>query len=339
MTETHPRRRRLGLWLILGLFVLVAASWTAVWWTAKSRVEQALADFRSSPSARNLGWREASVGGWPFRLRVELQDARATFPDGAGVGAPRLVASAYVYQPGRWFAEAPSGLVLLRPVSGDVDVRGRVRASLTDALGAQPRLAIEGRELTLTPRAGAEPFLFDTIGNFDLEAVRGPAETDEAAVLWRLAGGRGRPGGLLTFIGAGGEASARLDVLIGRISQFTGPDGTAAARRWSGAGGAVRVRELNLQAGETAAQARDGVLSVNDDGRLQGRLPVTLTRGARALVGLTQVESVNEPAAAGAAAMTAAAAGGDERTEVGVRFEGGRTFLGPFPIGPAPKFF
>lgn len=335
--RARPRRR--GLWALLTLAIVIVAGWSAFWWIAQGRVEQALADFRATPAARNLTWREARVGGYPFRIRVELIDARATLPDGVGVAAPRLVAQAYVYRPDRWLADAPEGLTLLRPVSGNVAVRGReIRASLVDAFG-QPRIAIEGLDLTLTPVSGAEPFLFDRVRRFELEAVRGPPSVDQAAVLWTLEGARGRPGGLMTFVATGGDTSARFELMIERVSRFTGGDAASAARAWAETGGSVTVRSARIQAGPASAEAEGGSLSVDADGRLRGALPVRLTRGAGALAGLGQLGSVDDQAAAGAAALTAAQSLSGHATRLDLRFQAGRTFVGPFALGPAPKLF
>lgn len=335
----YRRPRRRGLWALLTLAVVIVAGWSVFWWIAQGRLEQALADFRGTPAARNLTWREARVGGYPFRLRVELLEARATLPDGVGVAAPRLVAQAYIYRPDRWLADAPEGLTLLRPVSGNVAVRGReIRASVVDAFG-QPRLAVEGLDLTLAPVAGAEPFLFDRVARFELEAVRGPPSVDQAAVLWTLEGARGRPGGLMTFVATGGDTSARFDLMIERVSRFAGADAGSSARAWAQGGGVVTVRSARIQAGPAAAEAQGGSLRVDADGRLRGALPITLTRGAGALAGLGTLGAVDDTAAAGAAAMTAAQSLSGQPTRLDLRFQNGRTFVGPFALGPAPRLF
>lgn len=337
--EGGRRAGRGGLILVLLLTGLIVGGWSAWWWLAKSRLEQALAAFQPPGAVQAVGWRAVAIDGYPFRLRATFTDARAALPDGVGVAAPRLVAQAYAYSPTRWYAEAPAGLTLLRPVAGAVDVRGRVlRASAVDLTG-RPRFAFEGRELTLTPGAGADPFLLDRVRELQIELVQGPATVDEAAMLVRLEGGTARPAGLLSYIGQGGQASLRWDALATRVSRLSGADWPTAARAWAAAGGVLQVREARLRAGPNSAETRGGALSLASDGRLQGRLDLTLRGGPLALSALGRAEPIDDAAADQAAAAAGAGEDASQVSRLTVAFREGVTIVGPVAIGPAPALF
>lgn len=336
MERLEPRRRRRGPVAIVLLVALAIGGWSAWWWYAKGQVEQALTAAQPAGPRGAMGWASASVDGWPFRLRVTLRDARATLPDGVGFGASRVVAQAYAYQPSRWVATAPEGFTILRPVAGPVDVRGRVlRASAVNLAGPQPRFAFEGRELTLSPRAGADPFLLDRIASLDAEFVEGPPGIDEAALLVRMSGGRARPTGLLSYIGQGGEASLHWEVLITRYRQLTGATGEAAARRWARQGGVARFRDVRLRAGGSAITNRGGELSLGPDGRLRGVLQLELSGGPLGLAALALAAPGGEAALGAAAAQASDPRGSRLR----LAFEGGSTTVGGVPVGPAPALF
>lgn len=338
--ERERRPRRGGLAGVLLLAALIVGGWSAWWWFAKSRVEAALAAYQPADAQGAVGWRAASVGGWPFRLRVTLSDARATLPDRVGVSAPRVIAQAYAYAPTRWVATAPNGLTILRPVAGAVDVRGRVlRASAVNLAGAQPRFAFEGRDLILTPRAGADPFLLDTIGALNAEFVRGPPGVDEAALLITLERGHARPAGLLSYIGQGGETSLRWDAVITRYGRLDGDSMAEALRRWSQDGGTLRLREVRLQAGPNSATTRDGTLSLAEDGRLAGRIDVLLRGGPLALSALGGAEPVDDAGAARAGEMARDRQDAQQQSRLMVAFQNGVATVGGIPIGPAPDLF
>lgn len=333
------RRGGCGPVAILLTVAVLVGGWSAYWGYAKSEVERALAAYQPGEPQGAAGWRAARVDGWPFRLRVHLDDARAALPDGVGLAAPRLVAQAYAYNPTRWYAEAPDGLVILRPVAGPVEVRGRVLRASATGLAGRPRYALEGRDLTFMPRAGADPFLLATAAALQAEFVQGPPGVDEAALLVRLEDGRSRPEGLLAYIGRGEPTDLRLDALITRYSRLSGATAAEAARRWEAAGGALRLRQVRLQAGASVAETQNGQLSLGEDGRLRGALAVSLRGGPLALAALAREAPVDDAAAgqAGTMARSQEAAGGASRLDV--VFAGGVTSVGGFPIGPAPDLF
>jgi hypothetical protein len=94
---------------------------------------------------------------------------------------------------------------------------------------------------------------------------------------------------------------------------------------WSDAGGTLTVQQGKLNAGEALLDAKSGALTVDDDGRLQGALDVTVREIP------TPGQALKSPEAA--AAAVAQALGRDPTLSATLKFENGRTRLGLFDTG------
>ena len=176
MNQAAPSRaRKRGL---LGPFLLVAivsAAWCG-WWLylsgqVRERLDLAAQNLRAQ--GYELAYGAPEIGGWPFRVRVEAADFRVAAPSGHALAAPRLVAEANAYNPGRWVFVAPDGLDITRPGKGQVAVSApAIRASVSGFDQPYPNLAVELARATFTPRAGAEPFPFTAPRRWSSGAMR-----------------------------------------------------------------------------------------------------------------------------------------------------------------------
>ena len=101
----------------------------------------------------------------------------------------------------------------------------------------------------------------------------------------------------------------------------------------------MRQMSRQVQSTEPKALISSETLSARADGRLQGSLAVTAEKPVAVIAGLARAQSgaVNRPGAAGAVAATAAA--GERPVDLVIQFRDGRTWLGPFPLAPAPRLF
>jgi hypothetical protein len=116
-------------------------------------------------------------------------------------------------------------------------------------------------------------------------------------------------------------------------------DSAGVFTAWTAAGGRFTAVRGRLKAGDSTALISSESLSARADGRLQGSLALTAAPPVAVIAGLARAQSgaVNRPGAAGAVAATAAA---DERpVDLVIQFRDGRTWLGPFPLAPAPRLF
>lgn len=338
------KRGLLGPFLLVGILF---AAWCG-WWAYLSgqvseRLDLAAANLRAQ--GYELEYGEPQIGGWPFRVRVEAPSVRFGAPSGHALTAPRLVAEANAYNPGRWVLLAPDGLTVARPGKGEVDIAApAIRASISGFQQSYPNLAIELAKATFTPRGGAEPFPFTAAERVTFELRPAPAREgadapDAAAVLFQLIDGQGRDGGPVQALAQGKPFSFRAEAVVEQGHALKGANGPAMFRGWSSAGGRLTGVRGEMLAGESRATLTSEALSVGADGRLVGTVDLDAEKATPALSGLMRAPGgagVNRVGAAGATAA-AAARGGD--VDLRVEFARGRARLGPFDLAPAPKVF
>ena len=348
MNQAAPSRaRKRGL---LGPFLLVAivsAAWCG-WWLylsgqVRERLDLAAQNLRAQGYELEYGAPE--IGGWPFRVRVEAPDFRVAAPSGHALAAPRLVAEANAYNPGRWVFVAPDGLDITRPGKGQVAVSApAIRASVSGFDQPYPNLAVELARATFTPRAGAEPFPFTAAERVTFELRPAPAregETapDAAAILFQLIDAQGREGGPVEALAQGKSFSFRAEAVVERGHALKGANGPAMFRAWSQAGGRLTGVRGEMLAGESRATLTSDVLSVGPDGRLVGTVDLDAEKATRALSGLMRAPDAGGVNRVGAAGATAAAAARGGDVDLTVVFARGRARLGPFDLAPAPRVF
>jgi hypothetical protein len=311
----------------------VAGDWE---WT-RSKVLERLAAMRAPDPHRGwaLSYEAARLRGFPFRLDLDLANARLFEPSGWAVVAPRLKTEAYLFAPHNWVAVAPDGVVVTRREAGALIVKGQaLRASLSDAASHPPRLSVEGVNLAFVTPPGARPFDLATAKAFHLHTRAGPG--NQGAIYLGVEGGQPAPAGTLGLIAAGGPVVFILDGVYSHAGALTGPDWPSSLRAWTRAGGALTVRRLELTAGKAGILAKAGFLGIGPDGRLTGDLTVGAAQTPRIL---------GVMAARGAVAADIARAGGAVApARVGaaslpLNFEAGRVTLGPVALGASPRLF
>ena len=358
MTDAPAKPRRAGcagIAVPIGLFLVALAAWTGWWFYLANQVETRLD--AQLDTLRQDGWTithaRRDVSGWPFRVRVGHSDVTVAAPSGQGATLPSLVAEATAYRPDLWVLIAPQGLTLKRPGKGDVAVAARaIRADLTGLTQRWPHLNIELTQPTFTPAAGAQPFPIasaELVGfsmrphqaATDAPGAPAPAPVQAAPgsvdVLFRLIEARGRPEGPVQGVTNDGRLTVQVEAVVERPELLGDPSRAGVFASWTAAGGRLSRVAGEIRAGESAAVIRSDALSVGPDGRLVGELHLKAERPAAAITGLARSNSgsVDRLGAAGAAAATAVT--GD--VDLTIVFRDGRTWLGPFPLAPAPKLF
>lgn len=339
----HPRRGLLWPFLIVGLLL---AAWTGWWFYLAQQVEARLA--AQAEALVEDGWTiehaPVTTTGWPFRARVSIPHVQVTAPSGHGVAAPELVAEANAWNPDRWVVVAPDGLTVDRADKGRMGVRAEaLRLSVSRLRSRFPDLRIQAVEPVFTPHRDAEPFPIASAERIELytrpHLTDGVARTDEMDVLFRLIDARGRRDGPVEAATRQGRLTAEVEATVAGASRLSGADAAGLLASWTAGGGRLTNIRGELSAGESRARIESAALSAGSDGRLRGEVSLRAERPMAAVAGLAGARSgaVNRVGAAGAAA--AAAAEGDRPVDLVVRFEDGRTWLGPFALAPAPKLF
>jgi hypothetical protein len=338
-TPAARKPRRLGLYVPLAVLLVVAVAWSGAWVWLRGEVMRRMQAARGG--AAETGWRVdwtgAVVSGFPFRLDLDLTNARLGERSGWTILAPRLKAEAFVFAPTHWVAVAPDGVVLTRRRGGAIIVTAKVlRASLSGPGEHPPRLSVEGLGLRFVTPPGAKPIFVTGAAGLHLHTRAGPG--DQGAVYLELDQASARLSGLMGRIAGGKPVTFTADALYSHAGEFSGPDWPGAVRAWSEAGGEISVRRLRLAAGEAVFDSHVGSLSVGADGRLRGALSVSLRQGPRALTSMGESGGIAPEAAREAASVVGVNAAGPIAT-MSLDFQAGRTTLGPVALGSAPRIY
>jgi hypothetical protein len=329
----RPRKaRRSRLFTPFIIAALIAGGWSYGWFWLRGQAEQRMdaqaADLKSR--GYDLSWSARTFHGFPFRMNVDLANARVAEPTGWAVRAPVLKGEAEIFDLTHWVLVAPQGVVMTRPEAGDVTITGdALRASISHVTEYPPRVSVEGAKLIFTPAPNAKPFQLISADKMQLHLRGGPE--DQGAIFFKADGAKTAFTGLLGRLAQDKTASLLLETRLSHVSYLRGRNWEAAVKRWSEAGGQISVQQSQLLAGDAEGKAKSGVLSVDDKGRVTGSLNVALKERAD----LTQPIRTPEQALAAAAQ----AVGQEPVIEADLKFENGRTYLGVIDTGPAPTVY
>jgi len=345
MTDTPPRHKRSGLFAPLGLFLIALVAWSVWWFVLAGQVRERL-DTRIE-ALRSAGWDVAYSGmttsGWPFRVRIGAENVSVTAPSGHALAAPDLAAEANAWNPDKWVLVAGDGLVLTRAGKGDVAIGGRViRASVSGLTQRWPNVAIELADAAFTSHRDAEVFPISRAGRIEayLRPHLAPAGTDgvenSVDLLFRLIDAEGRPGGPVEGMARDGRLTLQIETVIEDADRLQGTDAAGVFSAWTRAGGRFTAVRGEISAGDSRATLASDGLAATPDGRLEGTIALQAQRPMAAISGLagSRGGAVNRAGAAAAGAVQ-----GGEDVDIAIVFRDGRTWLGPFPLAPAPKLF
>ncbi|WP_374575934.1 DUF2125 domain-containing protein [Phenylobacterium sp.] len=340
--DPQPARKPNRFWLYAPFVLLLigAVAWSGFWIWARNRMLSAMDGQADAlrQAGYEVSWKSRKLYGYPFRLDVELTDARLRDPSGWGVSSPRFEAESYLYAPGHWVMATPEGFSLLRPSGGAVVVTGQLlHASLVGQDQSMPRFVFQGTKVAFAPAAGAAPFALASAELAALRVIPGP--DDQGAAQLRVEGGKARAGTVLGDLAGDKAVAVDWDSILSKMSGFDGADWASAVRAWSRAGGRATVRQAGITAGDTALNVRAGRLAAGADGRLTGDLSLELRGAGAAVAALARRGLISQETAESAGAVVAARQGAGDSAQVDLVFQAGRTTLGPVSLGPAPKLY
>ena len=261
LPDNRPARkpRRLGLIIPWALAAAFVVAWSVGWFWLKGETERRMDATRASmaQSGWRLDWSSRTVSGFPFRLNVDLKDARWGEASGWSVTAPILKAQAYVSAPTHWTLVAPGGGVLSNNRGDLVTVAATaLRASISELDRHPARISVEGIGLRFSTPIGPSSLLLTS--EFHLHTRAGPS--DQGAIYVELDQ-------------AAENAALIFDGVYSHAGAFQGRDWQSAVRAWSAGGGRITVRRLLVRMSDAVlVDAKSGDLTVNTDGHLQGVL-------------------------------------------------------------------
>lgn len=319
-------------WLIGGLTVLVAV-WAAWWWVAARGLERGVSAWFDGQAAAGMEARlaSASVIGFPARLDLTVTGPELTDPaSGWGWQAPFAQVLTLAYKPWHVIAALPPDQTIRTPAGDWRLASSRLRASVVAAPSAAlplERIAVEGDGLRL-----------DTGGAvLSAEALRAGTRRDAADPL------RHAVAAVLTGIvlpgplppeAPEGTADLRLEAHL----TFTAPLDRHAGATQPGLA-AVEIADARFAWGPLALAA-SGQVARDAAGFAEGRVTLTVEDWPRALalaVAAGLVDPGVAPTLGNVARALSDAAGTPGRAALPVTFRGGRTLIGPVPVGPAPR--
>lgn len=323
----RPRTRRNVVLLALAVAVLVA-TWSAYWWVLTGRVETTLRDAltRPLPDGTAVTCAPLTVGGYPFRVEARCGSVSAALPDGTRIAAGPLaaVALAYDWRKAIFELEGPLSLATADgPEVGATWSTARASVARDGTVLASADLALDAPAIAL---AGTEVV---RAGHVEAHVRRAP----------------GDDGGTDVALSATALAAAAFPAPIDVAVVASVADGGAALRGrgplFEGIGEEavpVAVRTLSLASG-TARLGVAGNVIIDQEGRLDGTLDVTITDPPALAALIAQVLPPDSPLP-GALAGAVAAFGRDDgkggRT-VPVTIRRGRASIGVIPLGRLPR--
>lgn len=323
-----PRRR----WLVLPYAVVAigVVAWSAYWFYAKGRIAAELDAMAGGRGAASVSYSSRSIGGYPFRFLVTFNDLRASEPSGWGLAAPVLEVEAAAYDLSHVVLVAPRGLTITRPGKGAVDVAGEALRASIGGFSTRLRFSIEATKLRLSPRPGAEPFPFSSAERFEVHLR--PEANDRARLFFGITGGLPTAGSQLSRV-TDGKTTLRLEAELTQAQALRGRDWPSLVRRWAQAGGQMTVARAEANVGQLVLSSENSTLSVEDDGRLRGKLDLRLSQGAAGMMALGAAGVLPDETAAVGAGLAGSG------PHFALRFKGGDTLVGPLPIGKAPRVY
>ncbi|WP_312781294.1 DUF2125 domain-containing protein [Brevundimonas sp.] len=354
MTDAHAepvRHSRKGLIIPFAIVFVGLALWTGWWFVLTQQIEKKLEG--RIARLEQSGWTVKHAGltttGWPLRARVAMKHVDVVAPSGHAVAAPEIVAEANAYNPTKWVIAAPDGLVMTRGAKGKTAVRAEaIRMSIHGLTQRWPNVAVELTKPVFTALPDAEPFPLSKAGLVQFymrpHVAGSNAPTDDVDVLFRLVDGEGRPNGPVEGLTQSGKLNAQVEAVIEKAGALKGADAKGLLSAWTAAGGRFVDMKGQLEAGESRTFLSSPALSADDKGRLEGEVFLRAEKPLAAIVGLAGAQqggALDRAAAARAAAATPQGGTGEQGQAVDLvlNFKGGRTYLGPFALAPAPQLF
>lgn len=323
--------------LLIGAVIAMMATWTGAWFYAAGQVQTAIEAYISEDiPGWNITYRTLQIGGFPFRIKVDLQRPRLVFSGERGTirwETNHISAMRHLWQPRHLLVDLNGQHRFTINRAGQIhhfihdndqaissietDEEGRLRLLSLDLtspkLKFNKKATAQGKRLQI--RAERKP---NSARNVDL-VLRGDQITFSE-----------------TFLNRNLNAQWRNIRLLDLNTTVTGlPDDMATAilaSQWRDGGGTVEVRQLRLQWGEVDITAK-GSLALDEQMRLIGALTAQI-KGHEKLIDLAvltgDLRDGGVVAARTVLGLLAAAGGGI--LSVPARLQDGQLYLGPAVI-------
>lgn len=367
--RSSGRRYVVLLLLVLALF----AGWSALWWYAAGKAEETITGWiaREAEAGRIYTCGSQTLGGYPFRIEVDCVTAAAEF---RGIEPPlevktgRVLIAAQIYQPTLLIGEYTGPLTIATAGQPPVLVANwrlfQSSARGTPDAPERVSLVFDGPVLDRMAGGGQENLLSARHLELHGRMIAGSA-SDKPVLELALRLERGSMRGL--HPAAAPPIDADVVALLRGLDDFRPKSWPQRFREIQAADGSIEITQARVQQGETLAVGA-GMLSLSADGYLRGQLRLTVAGldpfleaiGAPRMVqnspNMDKLAGVLDRFAPGLGDVARQQAGanlsagikllGEPTTLEGkpavalpLRFDNGRVYLGPIPLGNTPALF
>ncbi|CUH75030.1 DUF2125 domain-containing protein [Tropicibacter naphthalenivorans] len=311
-------------WIVL--IVAAALGYAVFWFYEANALRGQVSDWMDARRAD--GWQveaEVKVRGFPSRLDLTLSDLDVITAEGTRVEAPIFQSLGLTYKPGHHILVLPQGAVITKGgATTTVDGQGLRASVITDADGQLLRLNAEAETLNIAnddrSLAAAGVLLGFQMASartyrlgLSADALAGPSGTmapDSADALSVQA-----------------EIAFDRDWRLGDLPQER-PQPTNLDLRLA----QYQVGALNVHLA--------GKMSISASGTPDGALTLRATNWQEALTGLRDTGHLPDTLAdalMSGLSLAATLSGKPNTLDLPLTFKGGKTNLGPIPLGPAPR--
>lgn len=375
MTPSEPVRRSSARRYVILLILVVAliGGWSAFWYVAAGKAQTALEGWRAreAKSGRLYECGKESVGGFPFRFEFTCQNMTALFqsarpPIEAKVGG--LLVVSQVYQPTLLISEFTGPLTIAAPGKPpELTMNWELfQSSVRGTPAAPERVSLVFDKPTLDAVTGAAPKPLLRAEHLELHSRLLEGLVSDHPVLEVALRARGAIAPGVPALAAQ-PVDAVFDSIFRGLSDFAPKPWSERFREIAANNGRIEITEARAVQGETLAVGA-GNLSISASGRLQGQLDLTVAglepflKAINAEQMVQTAPSVDRLASAldrlspglGQAAKQQVGANlsaginmlgrkttleGRPAVSLPLRFDEGRMFLGPIPLGDSPALF
>ena len=368
-------RRRTGRRYIILLFTIFAlvAGWTGFWKFAAGKAQQTIEGWRAreAKAGRNYACGSETIGGFPFRIEVNCNQASALFRSNQSpieLKADSLVVVAQVYQPGLIISEYHGPLTIGEPgKSPDIVANWKLGQSSV-------------RGTPTAPERVSLVFDSPTIDRISGDVHQNILHAAHLEIHGRMAEGSAANKPVIEIALQVEQASApslhpalaqpinsSATAMLRGLKDFAPKPWPVRFREIQAADGRIDITQARVQQGDIIAVG-SGTLSLNANGRLEGQLRVTMAGLEQFLATIGAQQRVQTSPSmdklVGALDRLAPGLGGVARQQAGanlslginmlgeqttlegkravtlpLRFNDGSVFLGPIPIGNTPALF
>jgi hypothetical protein len=368
-------RRRTGLRYTILFFIVFAviAGWTGIWKYAADKAQATIEGWRAreAKSGRVYDCGSQSVSGYPFRIEVNCDQASALFRSNqppVELKTTGLIVMAQVYQPGLLISEFHGPLSIGEPGKlPDIIADWKVAQSSVRGTPAAPErasLVFDGAAVDRMNGGDRQNLLHAKHIEIHGRMAEGSAVSKPVIEIALQLDQASAP---MLHPAATQPIDANITALLRGMNDFSPKPWSVRFHEIQAAGGRIDVTKARVQQGDILAIG-EGSVSLNENGRLEGQLRVTVTGLDQFLTAIGAPQRVQSSPSmdklVGALDRLAPGLGGVARQQAGanislginllgeqttlegkkavtlpLRFTDGAVFLGPVPIGITPALF